>query len=152
MSARLGHLQKRGGFNRLGKVFVLPDSIKVVMECMRKSCVPPQKWPSDEGYEASDKLDGRWGMRAVFPHGAHVWRRIHGLIKNVFQASVEGDGTPVSASTKRMTHQIRIATIICPAFCRRQSDLEREATIPDLFLELRQGHLEDHRQQVILQL
>ena len=53
---------------------------------------------------------------------------------------------------ERMTHQIRIATIICPAFCRRQSDLEREATIPDLFLELRQGHLEGHRQQVILQL
>jgi len=42
MSAQLGHLQKEGGFNRLGEVFVPPDSIEVVMERMRKSCVPPR--------------------------------------------------------------------------------------------------------------
>ena len=42
---------------------------------------------------------------------------------------------------ERTTHQIRIATIIRPAFCRRQSDLEGEAAIPDLFLEHREGHL-----------
>jgi hypothetical protein len=85
-------------------------------------------------------------MRTAFPHEAHVRRRKHGSTKNVFQAPVEEDRTRVSAKHERMTHQIRIATIICPAFSRRQSDLEREATIPDLFLELRQGHLEDHRQ------
>jgi len=35
------------GFNRLGEVFMPADSIDVLMECD----------PSDEGYEASDKLD-----------------------------------------------------------------------------------------------
>jgi hypothetical protein len=68
--------------------------------------------------------------------GPHVRRRMHGTTKNAFQGLLEEDGTRVSAKHERMTHQIRIATIICPAFCHRQSDLEREATIPDFFLEL----------------
>src|SRR2546423_15569383 len=53
---------------------------------------------------------------------------------------------------ERMTHQIRIATIICPAFCHRQSDLEQEATITDLFLELRLRQLEDSSQELMIYL
>ena len=77
----------------------------------------------------------------LFRMGSTFGITMHGSRKSLFQASVEEDGTRVLASTKRMTHQIRIATIIRPAFCRRQSDLEGEAAIPDLFLEHREGHL-----------
>jgi hypothetical protein len=80
-------------------------------------------------------------MATAFSAWAHVQCHDTWPKKERFSSSGEGRWDRVSSKHERMTHQIRIATIIRPAFCRRQSDLEGEAAIPDLFLEHREGHL-----------
>lgn len=136
MSVQLRHLQIEEGFNRLGEVVVPPNLIEFVIECMRKSCVPPRV---ALGMKGTRPQTPGWcrGMRAAFSAWAHVQCHDAWLKKERFSSFGGGRWNTSVGKHERMTHQIRIATIIRPAFCRCQSDLEGETTIPDLFLELR---------------